>query len=228
MSKHCLCFGYLPPGEAFEHEGNDFEVFDFERARLLSDKTLWFFDKYQPVYIDESRLEDLGSPTKAPPHHLCRTPCIACQGGDMRAVAAQELLQHVKMTLDESATLDDITGPHVEVLALYEILMRLGFPFEKLAFMPSEEVFSVAIHLDDPAVIERLDGDTVYVVKATDLPPGTDWKPLFLTWGTSALAWRKATPEQRQALVDRSKIKELAIAIRDELDKMDLLPTRQN
>jgi hypothetical protein len=95
-------------------------------------------------------------------------------------------------------------------------------------FMPSERSLSVAIHIEDPKVVERMDGDEIYAIKAMDLPPSMDWKPLFLTWGTSALAWRKATPEQRQALVARSKIRERASAIGDELDKAGLLPIRQN
>ena len=228
MNTHALCFGYLPNGEKFEYDGDTFESIGYERAMHLEDKTLWFFDKFQPVLIDPERLETIGSPTKASPHTLCKAPCIACQGGDPRAMQAQDVLQHVKMTLDENVTLDDITGPHVEVLALLEILVQLGFSFDELAFMPSERDLSVAIHIEDPEIVERMDGSEIYPLKALDLPPSMDWKPLFMTWGTSALAWRKATAEQRQALVARSKIKERASAIRDELDKMGLLPTRQN
>ncbi len=228
MVKHSLCFGYLPKEEKFEYEGIAFEVVASERAKNLEDGTLWFFDKFQPVNIDIARLEEIGSPTKAMPHMICTTPCIACQGGSPLAMLAQQALQNVKMELDENATIESLLPQHLEVLAMLELLMQLGFKFDQLAFMPSDSDLSVCIHLEDPEIIERMDGDEIYPVKVLDLPVDMDWKPLFLKWPTATVAWKKATAEQRKAVLAHSKVHGRMSAIRDELSKAGILPTPQN
>lgn len=236
MSRYSLCFGYLPHGEKFKHgvegdgqgDADTFEVVDYERARHLGTDTLWFFDKFQPVTVDAERIPFIGKPTKMEPHLVCSLPCLACQSRDLHGQVAQEALRGTYLEVDETATLETLPDYCLEALALQELLGQLGFQAEELLFMPRDEGLYVAVAINDPRVVEQMQGDTVYPIKAVDLPSGVTSKSVIMRWATCAVLWHRASPEVRKGVLAKSKVKNRAADIKTDLANAGLLNVRQN
>jgi len=137
-------------------------------------------------------------------------------------------VQRVMIESDIPSDLNDLPIYCLEVLAMLELLEQLGFSSEELCFALLPDGLYWMVMVRAPKVIERLAGDTIYPIKAIDMPNGLQHKKIYLEMIKAATRWGKAERASRQLVLNDSKSQARKASLKVELASVGLLPERLN
>jgi hypothetical protein len=124
--------------------------------------------------------------------------------------------------------LDDLPRYCLETLALLELLEQLGFASEDLCFALLSDGLYWMLMIHDAKAIEHLEGDTLYPIKAVDMPRGLQLREIYIEMIKAATRWGSAEQASRQEVLTASKARCREDALKEELARLALLPTPRN
>jgi hypothetical protein len=124
--------------------------------------------------------------------------------------------------------LDDLPRYCLEALALLEMLEQLGFASEELCFALLSDGLYWMVMVHEARAIELLDGDTIYPIKAVDMPKGLQLREIYMAMIKAATRWGRAGAASRRAVLTASKVRSREGALKVELSSLELLPEPRN